>query len=575
MKKQVKLFMFSIITLILVLCTSLADVQYQNINRISGNNRYETAVLLSKSEYNESETAILVNDEIISDAICAVQLAHSIKAPILLTSYNEMPIETRNEIKRLGAKKVIIVGGHEMINDTQFSSMKLEIERIAGEDRFKTSELILEKLLIDECEDLIVVSGHQFQNIISANQVSKATGMPILLIDNGLPLKYYKCKLHQIGELDLELDTVTKITGMDEYEISAKCLYTYNIANKGLTVCSGENLGDSILAASLNANTLLTNTNYVNRYAIQHLESSDYTTINVVGGEEVIEDSVIHQLYGMNKKNLKNASLPEKLPPNHDGDIMVLMYHDLNYYNDWYTRTEGAIKADIINLYNRGYLPISIEEYYYGNINIEEGYTPYVLTFDDGTDSKIRFDTNGKVSRHCVYSVLMELEKELPKFKSKAAFFINNEFPFGQRNYISDKLNMLIDSGMIVGNHTLNHVNLYKNPELIEKEIGLQKKNLESYIDSNYNVDIFSIPFSVGFDRHEEYNRLRNGYYEGINYHNRIILGGVPNPALAPGKFDTGNYIVPRISVPGSDPGRLFYQYLEMYEKYPEKRYVK
>lgn len=575
MKKQFKNIVLFIVLLLFTYGTASADVQYENINRISGNNRYETAVLLSKTEYQESKTVVLANDEVISDAICATQLGHRLNVPLLLTSHEELPVETRDEIKRLGTEKLIIIGGPESINDKQFTDLGLEIERIAGEDRFKTSELVLEKLLIDDCDGLVVVSGHNFQNIISANQVSKATGMPLLLIDDSLPLKYYNCELHQIGELDLELETASKITGMDFYDISAKCLYTYNIEDTGLTISSGENLGDSILAASLNTNTLMTNKNYVNRYAVEHIENYNYPWINIVGGVETIEDSVIHQLYGMDRRNLENATLPEKLPTNHEGDIMVLMYHDLNYFNDWYIRTEGAIKADIINLYNRGYLPISIEEYYFGNINIEEGYTPYVLTFDDGTDSKIRFDTKGKVSRNCVYSLLMELEEKLPKFKSKAAIFINNEFPFGQKEHIGEKLKMLIDSGIIVGNHTLNHANLYENPELIEREIGLQKKNLESYIGSDYKVDIFSIPFSVGFENQREYDRLRSGSYDGIDYHNRIILGGVPNPALAPGKFHTDKYIVPRISVPGSAPGRMFYDYLEMYDKYPEKRYVK
>lgn len=552
------------------------DSFYSNINRISGEDRYSTAATLSKSNYEKSDTVILVSGEAFADAISSSQLARSIKCPILLTKQSSMPKETLDEINRLRAKKIIVVGGHETINEEQFNNFNIDVERISGEDRYETSEKILLKMEIKHPFDsqIVLVSGEQFQNIVSANQIAISKEIPMLLVKDKLPLRYYDRQFYQVGELNIRVNPLERISGVNNYDVSANCLAKHNNPNLKLTICNGENFTDAILAASQQTNVLLTNKNYVNPYAVDFLKVESFSKIQIIGGAESVDDSVIHQLYGIDDKNVKAAKLPEKMNPNHDGDIMVLMYHDLDYYNDLYHRTEGAIKADIINLYNRGYLPISIEEYFDNKINIKEGYTPYVLTFDDGTDSKIVLNNDGSLNKICVVSVLKELERELPHFKSKATIFVNNKYPFGQVKFISQKLDMIIKSGMIVGNHTLNHTNLCKHPDKIEEEIAVQKQNLESYITSNYNINIFSLPYSTDLCK-SEHERVKHGEYNGIQYENRIILGGTPDPTLAPGKFNPDNYIIPRISVPGSAEGRTFYDYLSFYDKHPEKRYVK
>lgn len=570
-----------IIVLALILLmgnTALAEKEdfYNDIHRISGENRYSTAVKLSNKNFEDSDIVILVSGEVFPDAISSSQLARSLNSPVLLTKHDSMPTETLNEINRLKSKKIIVVGGYETVNEEQLSSLDVEIERISGSDRYETSKKILLKLqtLYDLDSQMVLVSGENFQNIVSANQIAISKKIPMLLVGDNLPLRYYGRQFIQVGELDMNLGPIEKITGTNPYEISAKCFAKYNDPNLGLTLCNGENFTDAILAVSEKANVLLTNANYVNAYVVDFLKGYDFSKTQVLGGLESVEDSVVHQIYGIDNRNIKNAKLPEKMTQNHEGDIMVLMYHDLNYYNDRYRRTEGAIRADIINLYNRGYLPISIKDYYRNNIDIKEGYTPYVLTFDDGTPSKIALNRDGSLNEICAFSVLRELEKELPDFKAKATIFVSSKYPFGQVDLISQKLNMIIESGMIVGNHTLTHADFSKHPDKIEEEIALQKQNLESYINSDYNINIFSIPYSVSLSE-DEHERVKKGEYNGINYENKIILGGIPNPALAPGKFNQDKYIIPRISVPGVATDRRFYDYIKYYDKNPEKRYVK
>lgn len=577
MKNKLSKYIAILILFLLMRNTALADEDfYPNIHRISGEDRYSTAVKLSKENYKNSHTVVLVSGEAFADAISSAQLARYIKSPILLTKQNHMPSETLNEIKRLNPVKVIVIGGYETVSEEQLSSLDVKIERISGSDRYETSEKILLKLQTqyDFDTQMVLVSGENFQNIVSANQIAISKKIPMLLVGDTLPLKYYGRQFIQVGELKMDLSPIEKIIGINSYEISAKCFAMYNNENLKLTLCNGENYTDAMLAASEESNVLLTNQNYVNVYALDFLKKYNFSKVQILGGEESIEESVMHQIYGLDYKNIKNAKLPDKMKQNHEGDIMVLMYHDLKYYNDRYRRTEGAIRADIINLYNRGYLPISIEEYYDNNIDIKEGYTPYVLTFDDGTPSKIALNRDGSLNKICAFSVLKELEKELPDFRAKATIFVSSKYPFGQVDFISQKLNMIVESGMIVGNHTLTHEDFSKHPDKIEEEIALQKHNLESYLNTDYNINIFSIPYSVSLSE-DEHERVKKGEYNGINYENKIILGGVPNPALAPGRFNQDKYIIPRISVPGVATDRKFYDYIKYFDENPEKRYVK
>lgn len=577
MKNKLSKYIAILILFLLMRNTALADGDfYPNIHRISGEDRYSTAVKLSKENYKNSHTVVLVSGEAFADAISSAQLARYIKSPILLTKQKHMPSETLNEIKRLNPVKVIVIGGYETVSEEQLSSLDVKIERISGSDRYETSEKILLKLQT-QCDfdtQMVLVSGENFQNIVSANQIGISKKIPMLLVGDTLPLKYYGRQFIQVGELKMDLSPIEKITGINSYEISAKCFAMYNNENLKLTLCNGENYTDAMLAASEESNVLLTNQNYVNVYALDFLKKYNFSKVQILGGEESIEESVMHQIYGLDYKNIKNAKLPDKMKQNHEGDIMVLMYHDLKYYNDRYLSTEGAIRADIINLYNRGYLPISIEEYYDNNIDIKEGYTPYVLTFDDGTPSKLALNRDGSLNKICAFSVLKELEKELPDFRAKATIFVSSKYPFGQVDFISQKLNMIVESGMIVGNHTLTHEDFSKHPDKIEEEIALQKHNLESYLNTDYNINIFSIPYSVSLSE-DEHERVKKGEYNGINYENKIILGGVPNPALAPGRFNQDKYIIPRISVPGVATDRKFYDYIKYFDENPEKRYVK
>ena len=95
------------------------------MERVAGKNRFETSVAISKRYTEKADTVILANGPNEIDALSAAPLAGFHKAPILLVRANEIPEAVKEEISRLGAKNVIIVGGTEAVSK-QFEAALVE-----------------------------------------------------------------------------------------------------------------------------------------------------------------------------------------------------------------------------------------------------------------------------------------------------------------------------------------------------------------------------------------------------------------------------------------------------------------
>ncbi|HHX68218.1 MAG TPA: BspA family leucine-rich repeat surface protein, partial [Gallicola sp.] len=87
-------------------------VQY----RLSGKDRYATSVAVAK-EYSKSNIVLLASGEKYTDELTATVLANKLDAPIMLTRKDAIPAEVKAEINRLGATKVILIGGNASISE--------------------------------------------------------------------------------------------------------------------------------------------------------------------------------------------------------------------------------------------------------------------------------------------------------------------------------------------------------------------------------------------------------------------------------------------------------------------------
>lgn len=80
--------------------------------RLAGETRYHTSVEISKNGWKDgSATVVLAKGDDYPDALSGATLAKKLNAPILLTKKDKLHQATKQEIQRLKASKVVILGG--------------------------------------------------------------------------------------------------------------------------------------------------------------------------------------------------------------------------------------------------------------------------------------------------------------------------------------------------------------------------------------------------------------------------------------------------------------------------------
>lgn len=262
---------------------------------------------------------------------------------------------------------------------------------------------------------------------------------------------------------------------------------------------------------------------------------------------------------------------------NENGQVMLLMYHGIGKEEAEWVRTPENFRKDLETLYQKGYRLITLKDYLENNIKVEAGYTPYVMTFDDGLQNQFNIiEENGekKIDPNCAVGIIEEFKKKYPDFGQGGSFFVYYSNPFRQKELIKEKYDFLIKNGYEIGNHTYTHENLgAESVEGVQKALALNVKYTLEYLPG-YDVFALALPYGIA-PKEEKFQYAISGEYEGVKYNNRAILRVGSNPAPAPNsiKFDAAR--LPRIRASELKMGGTgIYDYLASFEKHPEKRYI-
>ena len=299
----------------------------EKIQRLSGDNRYETSVEVSEKNFKSADTVVLASGQNTADALVASSYADIEEAPILLTNKNSISDEVLDEIERLKADKVVIVGGQSSVSSSIESRLKKEdikVTRISGRDRFDTSDKLSQEVsrLSKKSSQAILVNGYKNIDALSVSSLATKEELPILLngrntlnmsVKNRLKQMNVK-KVYIIGgnnsissDVEKELNrmqiSVVRLSGTDRYETSANIAkYAYKDFNEAI-VASGENPVDALAASTLTgkkeAPILLTNKNKIPKSIKKIIEDMDIGKITIVGGENSITDNVMDDMEDM------------------------------------------------------------------------------------------------------------------------------------------------------------------------------------------------------------------------------------------------------------------------------------
>ena len=278
--------------------------------RVAGVDRINTAVEVSKKYYNSADTVIIANYEKFADSLSASALSKALKAPILLVQKDQLDSVVAQEIKRLGAKNVIVIGGDHSVDKAKDSLAKYNVQTIAGSDRYETSAKIAQEIIKRTgTTQAVIASGETFADALTVAPLANKNNMPILLVQpNNIP-KATQEVLKQINkviivggektiskEVENKLPNPTRIAGANRYE-TAKKIYEYDFKDrKEVNIANGTNFADSLVIGSIDCPILLAESNEIPEATKQAIKDSKFEKVNVFGGENSISESVVKEL---------------------------------------------------------------------------------------------------------------------------------------------------------------------------------------------------------------------------------------------------------------------------------------
>ena len=292
--------------------------------RIDGRDRIETAINISRENYNKAKTAIVVRHDLFPDSMTASVLAKLKDAPILLNPTDKLDSRVGDEIKRLGAEEIIIVGGQNSVSEKVREDLKAydadkNVERIAGADRYGTSEMVAKRVvgITGKKNTGVVASGQVFPDALSVGTFASREGYPILLVKkDSIPSQI------QNAIKDLEINktyiaggtnTISKSTeanlpnviermaGNTRYETSVAIAKSKFGASKEAYIASGEEFADALVISPVsgkyNRPTLLVSTKAANNGPVRsYVKDSNISKLTAIGGQRYVPSSVIDNL---------------------------------------------------------------------------------------------------------------------------------------------------------------------------------------------------------------------------------------------------------------------------------------
>ena len=299
--------------------------------RVAGKDRTETSVEVSKSIYKKgADVVVISNKDKSSDSISATPYANLLKAPILYSNSSSAPSSIVNEIKRLKAKKIVIVGGDQSITksqEEQLKAMGIEIDRISGKDRYETSSIIADRMikLSGTADNVVIANGNSQVDAVSIAPIAVKQTSPILLT-NGNKLSTETDKIvsnskniilaggSQSISANLEKyvrskssKNVDRISGKDRYETAAAIAKKFSGNSDICIYANGTKIEDALVSAQLsgykNAPIILVNNKNMSDSAMDYLKNNKIKKNIFVGGGNSISDETIRTVDGLVKNN--------------------------------------------------------------------------------------------------------------------------------------------------------------------------------------------------------------------------------------------------------------------------------
>ena len=286
-------------------------------DRVSGTDRYATAVAAARSANPSATTVVIANGTTtgMADALVSAPLATSRQGVLLLTAPTSLPSAVSAEITRRKARTALVVGGTGAVSSTVVTQLKnlgvTSITRFSGTDRYGTAAAVARGVAATS-PDVMVASGLAMADGLVLSGPAAQLRRPILLVnDRGVPAPTASALPQLATERTVvaggpgvvpdavlaQLPGPTRVAGANRYATSA-ALATW--ARGAMPVASviaanGEDTGliDTLSGGQFGRATLYVQAARVPTDVASWLDRSpDLAKATVMGGSGVVSDLV-------------------------------------------------------------------------------------------------------------------------------------------------------------------------------------------------------------------------------------------------------------------------------------------
>jgi putative cell wall-binding protein/spore germination protein YaaH len=317
MKRVLKYVAVFLAFLVLISVPPVALAGDFTVTRLSGADRYSTAVAISQYDRQYSGYVVLARGDNYADALAGVPLAARYDAPVLLTQRDVLTPATRAEIEALSPHTVIVLGGPAAVSqavEDELSSMGLVVDRVSGENRFDTAAQIALRVAPHGVGTAIVAGGMDFPDALASASYAGSLGYPVLLtLKDELPaeteqalsdLDVYDTIL--VGGVSVVSDLVKdqlpdpiRIGGSNRFETSVLVAKHFGLSSSGVFIATGMGFADAItgaaLAARLNSGLLLVERKLPESVS-NFLSRENVSSVIILGGETAVSTEIETEL---------------------------------------------------------------------------------------------------------------------------------------------------------------------------------------------------------------------------------------------------------------------------------------
>jgi putative cell wall-binding protein len=256
--------------------------------RTSGATRYDTAVELSKGNWDSASHVVLATGANFADAACAAPLANALEGPVLLVPRTGISRAVLDEITRLadGAGGIanmhaVIIGSDKAVPDSVEGALNGigltsgNIQRLAGWNRYDTARMVAHEFKVAHGSNpatAFVATGDNFPDALSVSGVAAAMDSPVLLTRKSYIPTPTLAAIEDLGHPALvavgsesvidasvydALGCKDRLAGATRYE-TAREVADYGLSHAGfdtgnVIVTTGVNFPDALVAGAVSA----------------------------------------------------------------------------------------------------------------------------------------------------------------------------------------------------------------------------------------------------------------------------------------------------------------------------------